>query len=105
MLTEKELIEAIEACEREPLTPSKISKLADFYIIYDHLFGEPIPMMSYKEPPTEEILKTGGETEFLKAVNGKKTEQVLAIVSELVESIKVLHPRMYDHLLEKLNND
>ena len=102
MLSEKELIEAIAACEREPLTPSKISKLADFYIIYNHLFGA--PMMSFREQPPEDRLKTGGETEFLKIINGKKIESVMPIISELAESIKVLYPSMYEHLLEKLNS-
>lgn len=104
MITEKELIEAIEACEKEPLTPSKIAKLADFYIIYDHLFGVP-DMLSFKDQPTEGRLKTGGETEFLRAVNGKKTDRVLSIMSELAESIKVLHPNMYEHMLDLLNDE
>lgn len=108
MITEKELIDAIEACEKEPLTPSKIAKLADFYIIYDHLFGEPVGYrsnMSFAEPPAENILKTSGKTEFLQAIDGQPADKVLNIVSELVESIKLLHPRMYEHMITKLYNE
>ena len=106
MVSEQELIDAIRACEREPLTPSKISKLADFYIIYDHLFGTPYPdMASYSEPPAETVFHTSGESEFLTAINGRRTDVVLPIINELVETVKVLHPQMYTHLLDKIINE
>ena len=106
MITEKELVDAIRACEQEPLTPSKIAKLADFYIIYDHLFGDPVqPQMSFAEAPPETVFHTSGQTEFLQAINGKPSERILPVISELVEAVKVLHPQMYSHLLDKIYNE
>lgn len=103
MISEQELVEAIRACEKEPLTPSKVSKLADFYVIYDHLFGEPYPSMrSYAEPPTEAVFKVSGDTEFLKAVNGKDINRVMTILNDLVDSVKVLYPQMYTHLIDNI---
>lgn len=106
MITEQELLDAIRACEQEPLTPSKVSKLADFYVIYDHLFGVPFPpASSYAEAPPETVFHTSGETEFLQAIDGKQSAHVLSVLSELAETIKVLHPQMYSHLISKLYNE
>ena len=104
MITERDLLQAIKECEAEPITASKIGKLADFYIIYDHLFGEPFePEYRYSEM-VENIVRVNGDSEFLKTVNGKKTDKVWAIVDELMEATKALHPRMYDRVLEKLSD-
>lgn len=109
MVTERELLQAIEECESGQMTPPKLNRLADLCIVYEHLFGydEPLPM--YRELPThdtqkatEKGLTTNRSTEFLKLIDGKEAEKVLGILDELVEAVKVLHPRMYDSLLRKL---
>lgn len=105
MITEKELLQAIEECEQEPVTAAKIGKLADFYIIYDHLFGEPkYDHYSYENQTENTIIYTDGGTEFLNAVNGKKSEKVLNVIDELMQAVKTLHPRMYDRVLEKISD-
>lgn len=105
MITEKELIDAIRQCEKEPVTQSKIARLADFYIVYDHLFGDPYGGDYYSAAkPPETTLTTNRGTEFLAAVDGKDAEKVWAIINELVDVVRALHPRVYDGVLEKLNN-
>ncbi len=104
MITEKELMDAIRQCEREPITQSKVAKLADFYIIYDHLFGEPnFEGYSYTNK-VENIIQTNSDTEFLVTVNGKNTEKVMAILDELMEACKILHPKMYNRVIQKIND-
>ena len=104
MITEKDLIDAIRQCEREPITQSKIAKLADFYIIYDHLFGAPINSAYSYENKTENLIHTNSGNEFLQSVNGKDAEKVMAVLNELVEAIQTLHPRMYNRVIEKLTD-
>lgn len=103
MLSRKELLNAIEECETEPINSNKISKLADFYIIYNQLFGEPISLYPLPELIENKNLQTNSDTEFLAIVNGKNADSVILILSELVETTKTLHPRMYDSLIEKLS--
>lgn len=103
MLSRKELLNAIEECETEPINSNKISKLADFYIIYNQLFGEPISLSPLPEIIENKNLQTNSDTEFLAIVNGKNADSVILILSELVEATKALHPRMYDSLIEKLS--
>ena len=103
MITEKELTDAIRECESEPITPNKVSKLADFYIIYEHLFGQPVDTAYSYAPQAEKIIYTDGGNEFLQAVNGKDTEKVVAIIDELMEAVKILQPRMYDGVICRLS--
>ncbi len=105
MITEKELLQAIQECESEPTTMAKIAKLADFYIIYDHLFGA----SNYE---TEHISDTGernetiyvsGDSEFLRTINGKKSDKVWSVIDELVSVIQVINPRLYNGVIRKLD--
>ena len=95
MITEKEVEQAIQECMRDPITGNKRAVLADLIIIQDYLFGEPtraqevpqmpMPMQSYSAPPTEQVeiyVETNGDSEFLKAVNGRKAEKVWKLMDE-----------------------
>ena len=116
MITEKEVAQAIEECMREPVTGNKRSVLADLIIIQDYLFGEPVkaqeaprpmPMQSYSAPPIEQVetyIKTNGDSEFLKAVDGRKADKVWKLIDELVEAVKILHPRMYTTFIDKVHD-
>lgn len=102
MITEKELLEAIYECQREPITSFKRGTLADLFIIYDHLFGVPVDAGYSSANEVENTIFTNGDTEFLAKVNGKDTEKIMIILDELMEAIKTLHPRMYDHIIDKI---
>ena len=115
MITEKEVAQAIEECMRDPITGNKRAVLADLIIIQDYLFGEPtraqevpqMPMQSYSAPPMEQVeiyVETNGDSEFLKAVDGRKAERVWKLMDELVEAVKILHPRMYTTFIDKVQD-
>src|SRR5574340_1155220 len=102
MITEKEIEQAIKECLREPVTGNKRAVLADLIIIQDYLFGK--PMQSYSAPPVEQVenyIQTNGDSEFLKAVDGRKADKVWKLIDELVEAVKILHPRMYTTFIDK----
>ena len=116
MITEKEVEQAIQECMRDPITGNKRAVLADLIIIQDYLFGEPkraqevqqpMPMQSYSAPPMEQVeiyVETNGDSEFLKAVDGRKAERVWKLINELVEAVKILHPRMYTTFIDKVQD-
>ena len=116
MITEKEIAQAIEECLREPVTGNKRAVLADLIIIQDYLFGEPMqaqealqpmPMQSYSAPPMKQVetyVEVNGDSEFLKAVDGRKADKVWKLVDELVEAVKILHPRMYTTFIDKVQD-
>ena len=104
MITERELLRAIDECQQEPITSTKRGTLADLFIIYDHLFGEPTNAGYSYDNKIEKQIYTNGDTEFLETVNGKDAEKVMAIMDELMEATKTLHPRMYDRVIEKIKD-
>ena len=116
MITEKEVAQAIEECMRDPITGNKRAVLADLIIIQDYLFGEPtraqevpqpmpMPMQSYSAPPMEQVeiyVETNGDSEFLKAVDGRKADRAWRLMNELVEAVRILHPNMYTSFIDKV---
>lgn len=117
MVSEKELLRAIEECNNEPLTEKKVERLAVYYIIYDHLFGKPSdlgysrktnPDTESKEPKeskeTDQYIKIDGKTEFLNLVNGKQKDRVWAVMDELMtDTLKIINPRLYDGVINKIS--
>ena len=116
MITEKEISQAIDECMRDPVTGNKREVLADLIIIQDYLFGEPMqaqdapqPMQiqSYSAPPMEQVetyIETNGDSEFLNAIDGRKADKVWKLMDELVEAVKILHPRMYTTFIDKVQD-
>ena len=114
MITEREVLNAIDECMKDPITGNKRAVLADLFIIHDHLFGEPtrtqevpqpMPMQSYSAPPMEQVeiyVETNGDSEFLKAVNDKKADRAWRLMNELVEAVRILHPNMYTSFIDKV---
>lgn len=110
MITEQDLQEAIAECQgqRNPNANTAI-KLAAFYTIRRELFGEEKdaeqPMYSYAPPPEpSEIVGRYGGSEFLEAVDGKPIDGVMQIMDELMESMQVLQPRIYDSVMRKVTS-
>lgn len=75
-------------------TFSAISKLADLYIVKDH-------MKAY-ESQEEKKLALMNENEVAQACNGKPEESVWTIFYDLMDSLKVLHPKVYHNVLKQL---
>ena len=45
-----------------------------------------------------------GDSEFLRAVDGRKADKVWKLIDELVEAVKILHPRMYTTFIDKVQD-
>ena len=50
------------------------------------------------------IVELVGDSEFLKAVDGRKADKVWKLIDELVEAVKILHPRMYTTFIDKVQD-
>lgn len=96
MISRRDLIEAIEECEKEPITFQSCEKLATLFIVYDHLYGE-----VESKPTAETIIGKWGESDFLSTIADKNAEKVWQIVDELVSSVQALYPRLYDAFMAK----
>lgn len=98
MISREWLLNAIDECEVEPLTPTNREKLAQLYIIYNHLYSQSKP--THKGKP--KVISVSGETEFFDLVNGKDMDSVLGIINELAETIQIIQPSLYYGFIKKL---
>ncbi len=90
MVTRRDLEIAVEELEHSQPTYQTCSKLADLYVILDHLKRE-----SYSE--------SAPKTDFLKAVSGKDINKVLGVIDEMMEATQVLNPKLYENVLMRIN--
>lgn len=127
MITEKDVREAIAYCQGK-LDPKRDDAilLAACIIIQREMFPESVkdtvnfnqnltdgaPAYSYAAPPvsTETLPRYSGadtvgdygESDFLHAVQGKDPAAMWAVMDELMETLKMVNPRVYDGVMRKI---
>ena len=100
MIKEQDLLDAIAECQgqRNP-NASTCMKLASYYIIQDHIKQEE-PMYSFAPPPTEATYDSG--TDFSERIKDMDINDVLAVIDELMSTLKLVNRRLYDGVMRKL---
>lgn len=100
MVTERELREAIRECESAPVSLQSLQKLAVFYTIYDKNFAD---NTESSEKPTKIIdVQPVSDSEFMRLLVGKDWTSILVILDELMDTVKILQPRLYEAVMRKL---
>ena len=100
MITKQELEEAIAECENLPSSYQSCEKLATFYAVYDHLYGSKV---SDTEPiPREYITEQYGDSEFFTAIRDKKEKAVFSVIDELMSTLQIVNPKLYNATLNKI---
>lgn len=103
----KEIEWAISELEREESSFLVYAKLAALYAVRNEMKGSPtmkqekLPAYSLAAGP--EKIALYGDSDFLKAVNGKPSDRVWLIMDELMEALQVVNRRAYDNVIQKLN--
>ena len=108
MITEKDLVEAIAECQgtRNP-NANTCLKLAAYYTILDHVKPEEeqpdrsavVPQYSFSPPPEQGY---SSETEFGLLLNKKETNDVLECIDELMETLRIMQPKLYRAFIRKI---
>lgn len=113
MIYEKDLDESIARYQGE-VNPSieTCRKLAACLIVKRELFGEPEQLeraedahsYSFAAAPvdTAETIHFDSGTDFSQAIDGRKPGDIWPIMDELMSTIQVLMPRLYDGVMRKL---
>jgi len=101
LITEKDLEEAIAECQgqRNP-NASTCIKLASYMTILRELRGEGSSPPSYSYAPAPSVEIDSG-TEFAQIVRGRSTEEILAVMDELMTATAVYNPRLYEATLDR----
>ena len=112
MITEKQLAEEIEQLEAAAASFENCHRLATLYVIRDNFRAQksagsacqcverepPEIGAVYVEPPAADV----SSSEFLKAIQGKNAAHVWAVMDELMSTLKIINPRLYESALVKL---
>ncbi len=108
MITEHDLAEAIAECEgqRNP-TANTCLKLAAFYTIRDKMFPAKEELHFYSnasKPIMNEKAEYQSETEFGQVIAGMDINEIMPVMDELMTTLKVLVPKLYDGVMLKLSS-
>lgn len=110
MITERDLDEAIAACqgEIEPNSQTCI-KLAAFLTIKNELFPKrkelpelPTTYSFAPAPIDNSVVSYDSGTEFSRVISGRQARQVFAVLDELMGILSAINPRLYNATLNKI---
>lgn len=108
MITEHDLDAAIAECQgkRNPDANTCI-KLAAFYTIKRELFREEKnaeqPAYSYAPAPDRNVIEIDSDSVFARAIDGRNQYEILPVLDELMSTLKVIQPKLYNAVLDKLS--
>lgn len=105
MITIEQINGEIAVLEEETPTYVVMQKLADLYTVRDH--------MGIGESETSTVamkVKNGrvvydGMSEFAEAIKNKDIYETLKIVDELMDTLSILNPKLYEGVMIKLRED
>ena len=108
MLDIREIDEAIAELERREATFSGCAKLADLYTIRAHITGQEAPYEGgYSQTQAsaeQEQPGLYGSSEFLDAVSSKDVSAAWSIMDDLMDTLCVVNPKVYDGVMRKIRN-
>lgn len=105
MIDERDLQEAIAECQgvRNP-NANTCLKLASYYTILDHTEKEEKPVVySYASDP-DHVDFSFSNSEFAQMVDGKPSEDMWRIMDELMSTLQVINPRLYNGVMRKIKD-
>lgn len=89
MIDIEEINGEIAKLEEMPLSYQTIERLSWLYVVRDHA--------------TRPVIKCYGDSDCMRACAGKPMDQVMLVVDELMDTIKVIQPRLYDAVMVRLS--
>ena len=107
MIKKQDLEAAIAECQgkRDPDAKTCIM-LAAFYTIRNELFGDernPVqPSYSFSPAPDRNTIEINSDSEFAGLIDGKDQKDVMPVLDELMETLRIIQPRLYNAVLDKL---
>ena len=107
MLDAKEIDIEIARLEYMESSYSNYAKLADLYTIRNQMKQSSNEDSSYDSgysfsPP--DVINRYGDSEFLASIEGKNKEDVFSIMDDLMDTLHVTNPRVYNSIIRRINS-
>lgn len=94
MINTDELDREILMLEKKDTTYSNCERLAWLYIVRDHITGQ----QTAQPAP----LSVDPTSEFLQTVDGKDSVAVFEVINDLMDTIRVTAPRVYESVMRRV---
>lgn len=107
MYTKDELLCGIYEIIQGKHTIQNCEKLAAIYTVMDHLYPtDTIEGVSKDSEPVviaeQPHIGNYGDTDFLRAIKGKNPYDMWQLMDELMQTLLVINPRLYDSVMRKV---
>jgi hypothetical protein len=105
VFTQAELMDGIHELLEGKKSVQNCEKLAAIYTVLDHLYpasDETISKGYSGDAPSAESIPRYGDTDFLDAIVGKDPREMWLLMDELMETLAVINPRLYDGVMRKI---
>ena len=107
MLDPKEIDIEIARLEYGESSYPAYAKLANLYTIRNQMnqgtkINEPVQAYSMAAAPDLVYAGRYGDTEFLQAIEGLNEQDVFRIMDELMDTLQVANPRVYNGVMRKI---
>lgn len=115
MLDMREIEQEIAAIEHaKNHSKSDCIFLAALYSIRDHQKSDipyyvpstysqiPIAYSQAAEPDISAKIEVSGNSEFIRSISGKNTNAIWKVVDELMDTLKLANPRVYDGVIREI---
>ena len=100
MLSESELLKAIDELEKSSTTFQNAEKLAILYLLYDHLFADQKNIIN--ESVKEVTIDRYEGSQLYDAISGRNARKVWRVMNDTMKAVRALHPKLYEATLNKL---
>ena len=98
MISIEQISGEIAALEEEKPTYVIMQKLANLYVVRDHLI---LPQQQTQIPDSKTI-STMLDSEFMQAIDGKNIDDILPVIDEAMYAIQVLNPQLFKSIMKRI---
>ena len=107
MFRKAELEDAINQLQEGRHSIQNVEKIAAIYTLMDHMYPvkESMPAIErgYSgDNMIDEKINVHGDSEFMRLIDGKPFDKAIDLIDELIQTISVLHPKLYNSFIERL---
>ena len=89
--------------EAKTMTYAIAERLAWLYIVRDHCcIGQQVTPPAIAGEPVDTQIEYKSDTEFSQAVDGKKLADVWPVLDEMMSTLEIMLPKLYDVVMRKL---
>lgn len=102
MYTQAELQDAIDQLHEGKHSIVNCEKLAAIYTVMDHLTPTNRGYSFDSETKASQTIGYYGDSKFLQAVQGRNEAETWRLIDELMDTLSIINPRLYDSVMRRL---